>query len=58
MRKIFYYVLLITSLITVGVQYLVIQKQDKKLEELELLFDEVEKKFNELKLLQENIKEA
>ena len=45
----------ITSLVTVGFQYAVIQKQEAELAELEVLFDKVEKRFNELKLLGDDI---
>lgn len=55
MRKLFYILILLTALVTVALQYAVIQKQNKEFEELELLFEKIEQEFIDLQLLGEGV---
>ncbi|WP_022940076.1 hypothetical protein [Psychromonas hadalis] len=55
MRKVFYGLILITSLVTVGLQYAYIQKLEGDVAYLKVLYEKIEKEFNELNLLGKDV---
>ena len=51
MIKILRYLIVITAFITIGIQYTQIKKLEDEIVELEVLFEKIELRFNELELV-------